>query len=254
MPQNVRIAALWALMFVAPALMGALAQPRDRVELRGGGGAYTFVPACGSRAVQVRHVDAAVRLHNRHGPLALVGGDVVTDLDGVVAVENRKDAEFFTDETSGNTQLLDSDVTYAFVRGMFGIDWEWAGLRLGAVGGGRFSRNELGVRNREFRALPTWALRLGPEWIHARWTLGAGDWETRPSAMTFALGWGICEDIDDHEPRIRGVVGFSQDVLDSNGGYFLLGARTRVQAFELGVQGRAGADGSAASLYFGVPL
>ncbi|MCB9738373.1 MAG: hypothetical protein H6747_03830 [Deltaproteobacteria bacterium] len=254
MEQKIRIAAHLALMVAAPALMGALAQPRDRVELRGGGGAYRFVPACGSRAVQVRHVDAAVRLHNRHGPLAFVGGDVVTDLDGVMATETRKDAESFTDQGTGNTRLLDSDVTYAFARAIVGIDWAWAGLRLGGVGGGRFSRNELGVLDREFRAFPAWALRLGPEWIHARWSLGAGDWDTRPSAMTFALGWGIAEDVDDHEPRIRGVIGFTQDVFDNNAGYFLLGARTRVETFEIGLQGRAGPDGSAGTLYFGLPL
>lgn len=254
MPKNVRIAALLALMFIAPALMGALAQPRDRVELRGGGGSYTFVPGCGGQAVQVRHIDVAARLHNRHGPLALFGGDVVTDLDGGMAVEARKDDESFVDDTTGNAQLLDSDVTYAFARAMVGIDWTWVGLRLGATGGGRFSRNERGGRDREFRALPNWAFRLGPEWFHARWSLGAGDWDMRPSAMTFTLGWGIGEGVDDHEPRIRGVIGFTQDVFDTNDGYFLLGARTRVQAFEIGLQGRAGSDGSAGTLYFGVAL
>ncbi len=258
---NPRLLALWSLMVTLPWLLGALTQPRQRLEVQATGGRYEFVPVCGGRVVQVKHGDALLRLQSRHGPLGAIGGDLVTAVDGAISVESRR-GEALANETPapGQQQVDESQVvtsrTFTYARVAGGVDWRWLGLRLGALAGIRFEDDTLGNRRREPRAFPAFALRLGPPAIHLRMSLADGQWDTRPTVLQFGAVLGLPSHPDDHEPALRGFVGIGGDLQDGNGEFATLGFRYRIEGSgaELGLQGRMGSNGVAMGLTFGVPL
>ncbi len=258
---NPRLVALCTLMVVLPWLLGALTQPRQRLEVQATGGQYEFVPVCGGRVVQVKHGDALMRLHTRHGRLGALGGDLVTAVDGALTIESRKgEALAHNAPAPGQQEVDESQVmtsrTFAYARATIGVDWRWLGLRLGALAGARFEDDTLGNKSRVPLALPALALRLGPSAIHLRMSFADGQWDTRPTVLQFGAGLGLPAHPDDHEPALRGFVGIGGDLQDGNGEFAALGVRYRLEegGTELGLQGRLGANGSAIGLTFGIPL
>ena len=185
----------------------------------------------------------------------MLGGDAVTDVDLAGSRESRNgDREQAVPGTS-TTRLVDVRRTTLVARLAGGIDWEYVGFRLGMAGIGMFDHGTDGLRTNEFTPMPALALRLGPEALHLRGSVADGTWDLRPSSTQVGLGFALARDLDDHEPFLRGFVGFSGDLIDANNGYAAAGLRLRVaEGFAVGGQARAGHEGAAAGMYFGVPF
>ncbi|MCO4760123.1 MAG: hypothetical protein KC502_01385 [Myxococcales bacterium] len=249
-----RIFALLCCAALGPWMMGALAaSPSDQVEVSGQGGEYIFTPICSGQRLQVRHAEAQLRWTHRGQTRQVLGGTFVSHVDMYGSTARKTDQSDAANEAGSR----EGDEMWLLLRAQVGLDWSLLGIKVGAAGGRRSftPRNLNHRRSAEPVIIPAMSLRLGPQHVHFRSALGDGNWQLRPTDLTFGIGLGD-GGTDMTAPRdIRGFIGVGGDMVDaSSDTFFYGGVRMNTHPLRVGVQGRVGSDGWAAGLWFGMPL